>query len=375
MILLHTITTATFNEGVFGTPVLQTPGMLAVGSMEMLTTLVCLLLMIYTVESLRREQGTGLAAIHYATPTRTSALLFGKAIANSLVGLVIVLANLVACLIVLAVQGKVRIDLWPFALVWGLLLLPTFLLWTSFITACFSLTNNREATCGLGLARDCHRLHAAAHHSHELGRQLAPVGRRSLERHGHPRIDRTALILNRVMALGLSVFFIVLAVDWFRRCDVDPGRVWTRLYPKALLMRALAVSPYAVVPLVAGIMLGYEVGHGFEGGTAKKDHKDYWRKNLATWKDVPVPALAAVDLNLDLYPQHHSFHSQGAFEFENHQTTPLRRIPLTGGDHWSNVSWTMNDQDYAPDQSLISLHLHAAKGTGTRRESQNRLLV
>ncbi|HEV8067853.1 MAG TPA: M1 family aminopeptidase [Planctomycetaceae bacterium] len=354
LILLQTITTATFVEGAFGTPLLQTPGTLAVGSMNILTTLVCLLLMFYTVESLRREQGTGLASIHYATPIRTSALLFGKAMANSLVGVAIVLANLVACLIVIAIQGKVHIELWPFALVWGLLLVPTFLVWTSFITAAFSLTNNREATYGFGLGA-------------LIGTGYLQLGTKHMSwvanwplwsavhwsDMGVLEFDRSALILNRVMVLGLSVFFTVLAVGWFRRRDVDPGRVWTRLYPVALLKRALALSPYAVVPLVAGIILFNQVGHGFEGRAAKKDRKDYWRKNLATWKDVPIPALAAVDIDLSLDPQHHSFHSQGTYEIENQRTTVLRQIPLTAGDHWNDVSWTMNGKDYTPDNRSL----------------------
>ena len=354
LILMQTITTATFIEGAFGTPLLQTPGSLAVGSMGILTTLVCLLLMFYTVESLRREQGTGLASIHYATPIRTSALLFGKALANSLVGVVIVLANLVACLIVIAVQGKVRIELWPFALVWGLLLLPTFLLWTSFITACFALTNNREATYGFGLAAlvGTGFLQLLTTHMNWVGNW--PLwGALHWSDMGIFEFDRTALILNRVMALGLAVFFTVLAVNWFRRSDVDPGRVWTRLYPKALLKRALMLSPYAAVPLVAGIALAYQVGHGFEGNAAKKARKDYWRKNLATWKDVPVPALTAVDLDLDLDPQDHSFHAHGTYEIANQHDAPLRWIPMTAGDEWKDVSWTMNDKEYKPDNRSL----------------------
>jgi ABC-2 type transport system permease protein len=355
LILLQTIGTASLAEGAFGTPLLQTPGTMAVSTMNTLTLLVCLLLLFYTVESLRREQGTGLASIHYAAPIRTSALLFGKALANSLVGVVIVLANLVACLIVIAIEGKVRLELWPFAVVWGLLLLPTFLVWTSFVTAVFSLTNNREATYGVSLGAIVLTgyLQLATKHMNWVGNWpiWSAVHWSDM---GLLEFDRTALVLNRLMVLGLAVFFTALAVGWFRRREVDPGRVWTRLYPSALLKRALAVSPYAVVPLVAGVILYNQVGHGFEGRAAKKDRKDYWRKNLATWKDVPIPALAAVDLDLVLDPQHRSFHVQGTYDIANQRTTPLRQIPLTAGDHWKNVSWTMNGKDYQPqNRSLL----------------------
>jgi ABC-2 type transport system permease protein len=353
LILLETITVSTLAEGAFGTPLLQTPGTMAVSSLSVLTVLVCLLLMFYTVESLRREQGTGLASIHYATPIRTSALLFGKALANSLVGVVIVLANLVGCLIIIRIQGKVRLELWQFALVWGVLLLPTFLVWTSFITAAFSLTNTREATYGLGLAAliGTGWLQRTSY-ANWVG-NWPVLGAIHWTDMGVLEFDRTALILNRVMVLGLTVFFTAMAVGWFRRRDVDPGRVWTRLYPMALLKRGLALSPYAVVPLVAGILLFSRVGNGFEGRAAKKDQKDYWRKNLATWKDVPIPALAAVDLDLDLDPQQSSFHVQGTYEIANQHTTALRQIPLTAGNHWKNVVWTMNGKDYEPENHSL----------------------
>ena len=73
------------------------------------------------------------------TPVRTAAILFGKALANSFVGVVIVLAMGLACLILLGIQGRVGLELWPFVLVWGLLLVPTFLGWTAFVTAVLSV--------------------------------------------------------------------------------------------------------------------------------------------------------------------------------------------------------------------------------------------
>jgi ABC-2 type transport system permease protein len=353
LILLQTIGTSMFAEGAFGTPILQTPGSIAVATMNTLTLLICLLLMFYTVESVRREQGTGLASIHYATPIRTSALLFGKALANSLVGLAIVLATLVGCLIVIAVQGKVHVTLWPFALIWGVLLLPTFLVWTSFVTAAFSLTNNREATYGIGLGVLIFTGYR------QMTTQMNWVGNWLIWNSVHwtdmgvLEFDRRALVLNRVMVLGLSVFFTVLAVGLFRRRDFDPGRVWTRLYPVALLKYGLKLLPYAAVPLVAGVVLYFQVRDGLEGAATKKAQKDYWRKNLATWNEVPLPMLAAVDLDLTLDPERHYFHSTGTYEIVNHRQTPLRQVPLTAGSHWENVSWTMNGDDYTPDNRSL----------------------
>ena len=119
IILLQTIGTSLVSVGVFDTPLWLTSGTLAVGSMNTLTLLVCLLLLFYTVESLQRERHTRFAAIHHATPVQTASILFGKSIANSMVGAVILLAALIGCAIVLLVQGRVGFELRPFLLTWA----------------------------------------------------------------------------------------------------------------------------------------------------------------------------------------------------------------------------------------------------------------
>ena len=92
LIILETIGTNMIGVGAFQTPILLTSGTIAVGSMNTLTLLVCLLLLFYTVESLLREQHTRLGSIHYSAPIRSAAILFGKCLANSMVAVVIMLA-------------------------------------------------------------------------------------------------------------------------------------------------------------------------------------------------------------------------------------------------------------------------------------------
>ncbi len=151
LILLQTLGGSLVALGPFQTWVLLTPGTLAVRMMNTLTLLVCLLILFYTVESLQREANTGFGSIFHATPVGSGSILFGKALANSLVGVAILLACLAGCLIALLVQKTVPISLEPFVLVWGLLLLPTFLLWSSFVMAVHALTKNRYASYGIAL--------------------------------------------------------------------------------------------------------------------------------------------------------------------------------------------------------------------------------
>ena len=117
-----------------------------------LTLLVSMLILFYTTESLERERSTGFGAIAYSTPLRTAALLAGKALANTVLGVTIVLASFIGSLGMLAWQGHVPLDPVPFVLVWGLLLVPTFLVFTAFVSAVQAVTSNRYLTYTVGLA-------------------------------------------------------------------------------------------------------------------------------------------------------------------------------------------------------------------------------
>ncbi|MFL6293299.1 MAG: ABC transporter permease, partial [Thermoanaerobaculia bacterium] len=151
LILLQALGTAMIARGRFQTRILLTPGQLAVDSMGVLTTLLCLLLMFYVTESLERERSTGLASLAYSAPIPTASILFGKSLANSLVGAVVLVAAFLGCAIALLVQGKVGLSLVPFLLIWGLLVLPTLLLWTSFVTCVQAVAKQRFVTYGVCL--------------------------------------------------------------------------------------------------------------------------------------------------------------------------------------------------------------------------------
>ena len=59
--------------GPFDAPLLVTTGAFAVTTIDLITVLICLVLLIYTVEALGRERRTGLEPLLYATPPATSA--------------------------------------------------------------------------------------------------------------------------------------------------------------------------------------------------------------------------------------------------------------------------------------------------------------
>ena len=105
-----------------------------------------------------------------------------------------------------------------------------------------------------------------------------------------------------------------------------------------------------MLPLVAGIWLALEVSWGHEGGAAKKQAKDYWRKNLATYRDAKVPDLKHVDLHLDLFPERSRYHVTGTFDLVNQTEQPLREVLLTGGLHWEKLSLDPRRPAVHPDE-------------------------
>ncbi len=349
IILLQVIGTATFAVGAFDTPLLLTAGTLATGAMNTLTLLITLLLLFYTVESLEREKNTGFGAMFFTTPVRTASILLGKALANSFVGIVVLLAAFLGSAIVILAQGKMPVDPRPFLLIWGLLLVPTFIAWTAFTSALWALTGNRFTTYGIALG-----VLMLTGYLQMIGKMSwvgnwdlwSAVGWSDL---GVFELDRKALLLNRLMVLGLAGFFITLTARVFARRSFDTVRLMDRLRAGALLRGSLPLIPSLVVVLVSGAFLAGAVDEGFQGKSTEKLMKDYWRKNLATWKDAPLPGIARVDLDLNLEPHDRAFQTSGTYLLVNRLDHDLRQIPLTTGLDWKDQEWTLDGESVKPE--------------------------
>lgn len=349
LILLQTIGGNVFALGPFGTYLMATSGGIAARMMNTLTLLVSFLLLFYTVESHQREKNTGLASIADATPVRTASVLFGKSVANAVVGVAVLLGCFLGGAIVILVQGQAPLQVTPFVITWGLLLIPTFLFWTCFVTAVVSITRNRYATYGIGLIvlSLTGWLQFRQKMNWVFNWDIWNVARWSDM--GPYQMDRPALILNRLLVLSMAGFFVVIAVRFFARRDADPVRIIHRLRPAALWGTAMRLAPFALVPAVLGTSLGVMVSRGRESEFAKKKMHDYWKQNLATWKDAPNPEIVDVDVKVKLDPAGSRFSTVGRYTLSNGHETPLRQFALTAGPHWKNLKWTMNGKEYKPD--------------------------
>src|SRR5262249_23633960 len=163
--------------------------------------------------------------------------------------------TLLAAGIAMAVQHRVRFDIQPFAVVWGLLVVPTFILWNAFVMMVMSLVRNRYTTYAIGFAalavtgwlpvRD----NMTWVWNWDLWNVLQWSDRGTFE------VNRSALVMNRLLALALSALFIVVAVRFFPRREGDPLQIGTRLASGAFRRQLLVPALFAVPPLVIAIAL------------------------------------------------------------------------------------------------------------------------
>ena len=356
LILLQTIGNTFLQLGAFDTPLLLTPGMAAVGSMNTLTMLVAFLILFYTVESLIREWRTGLAPIYYSTPARTAALLAGKALANAIVGVAILLACYLGASVVMAFQGKVAPWPGPFLLVWGLLLVPTFIVWSAFVTLVFAVSRNRYTTYGVGLATMTYTGWKQFRGEMNWVGNWNLWGSATWSDFAGIDPNTIALLLNRLLWLLVAALCIVVTVRLFPRQEFDSGRILDRLRARNLLRAGLRLSPAWVPVIVIAVVLGVMVSQGPQGGASERRNEEYRGRNLITWGEAESPWLTAVDIDLQLEPDDHWFSVEGRYEMTNRTDRPMRRFPLSVGDHFRNIEWTLNGDPYEPE-NWAKLHV------------------
>ncbi len=349
LVVLNCTVDAIYAVGAFDTPLLLTPGVSAVGSLVELMFTLCLLLMFYTVESLRRERSTRIAAITSATPVPTSAMIIGKALACSAVGGVTLVAVLLTCFVLLIRQGIVPLDPLPYAVVYGLLLGPTVLFWCGFVALAFAITGSRFTTYALAIAVMIASAIVLATGKMSWVWNWSLSGALRWSDIAPFELNQTPLILNRILILIVAVLLLILTTKIFPRRVFDSIRIIERIQPNALLRTTLRLSPLILVPFVLGLALHKGINRGPQGKRIERWQKHYWQRNHATWLDAATPDLVSSDIQLELEPERRWFSTRGIFELQNNTEKPMLRIAITGGPHWKNLQWRLNEISYVPE--------------------------
>ena len=337
-------------------PVWLTAGGIATGTLPVITFLGGLLLLFSTVESARRATATRFDALLYSTPVRTGALLLGQGLAQVVLAGTMLVLCVALSLALLAAQGSEWVEIRPFVLVWGGLLLPSLLLWSAFVAALYALVRSAAATLAAGLGLLLLSGYQAMSGGATWVTNWTLTGALRWSDLGTFSLNGQALALNRLLALGLALLCAALAVRSFARRIPDAIAAHHRRRPAGLLRGALRLTPFALVPLAAGGILAARIANGFQGEAAAERARAYWRQNVATWEDVEPAAVRHVDVRIDLEPRRRSAVIAGTFDLVNRTAAPMHRLPFTVGPSFGPVTWTL-DGTAARAEDRSGLHV------------------
>ena len=248
------------------------------------------------------------------------------------------------------VQGMHDFSFLPFVIVWGFLLLPTFIAWSSFVMAGLSITANRYTTYALSLAA------LAFTGWRQMNGEMNWVGNWNLwgaltwSDFGSVDPNGSALLLNRLFWLMVMAFLIALTVRIFPRREHDSGRTLDRLRPvPAPEDGACGLSPIAIPAILLGTSLYGRVADGHQGKAATERDENYWGRNLATWSEKDTPQIAGADIDVTLDPPARHFSVEGEYKLVNWTEEEMTRFPMSVGDHFENIEWTLEGEAHEPE--------------------------
>lgn len=353
LILVQTWFASMLTLGPLDTSLLMTGGSAAAMVFLVVNMFLVLLMLFYTVESLYREQRCGLDGITRAAPVPTAGWLAGKALANAVAALAIVACAAAAILLTLLVQRfrtgiAVPLDLPAVVLILGVLVAPTLVVWTAFVTLLTAIVRNRFAVYGLGLAAFVATLNVRGFEWYTWVTAWDLGGGLPWSELDRLAVVWPALVANRLIMLLLAAVLIALTLVLWPRRQPDLRGMADRLRPAAL-WRAARLPLLMALPLVAlGIWTGQKIRSGYEGTPARDAAKAYWRRNSRTWEDVPPPALDRVDAEVKLFPERRGLAVTGTIVLRNPHREPLAEIPLTIGRHLTSRDWTVDGHPVDP---------------------------
>lgn len=341
---------AIMQPGPLDTTVLVTSGNFAARSFPFVTFCTCLLALFYGTDALERDRTARAESFIFGSPLRLSAWLTGKVLACTAAAILVLASTFLGMCGAMAWQGQVWPQAWPLVCIWGLLLFPTFIFWSAFIAFVRAFTPNRSTALGIGFAfmalifwLQIKGYTNWANNWSLIGQTVVWSDISTFE------MQRPALVWNRVGALCAAFLLLTIASLKLNRREVDHLQARSRRNWHSFAVR-YAPAILAAVPLclVSGWLYS-QVRKGPGGAVARKQEKDYWKRNVMTFYDFKSPSVDSVDLDLALQPNEGSFHLKGKYTVRNHHDKPIREFPVTIGRHLSNISWIWDEKGYVPE--------------------------
>lgn len=324
---------------VYGSVPVLTAGGVAINALPAVTVLTCLFLLFVIVESLHRDRATGFEAIVFSSPVPTLSFIMGKALAAiALIGVFTTVCVISGSVLLLTQTGPV-VSLWPLLLVFGAVLGPTYVLWTAFVTAVMSLVQSRTAALAVGFVALLLTAAQFIRGSMTWVTNWPLLGSLRWTEFALFPLDGEALLLNRVLALGLAVALFGAARFLFVRTERDPAAARARRTPAAVGRLVLRASPLVALPMFTGAFLAVRVHDAYDGPVVERAAAAYEATNQRQWASVIPAVIAHIDAEVVLDPTSRALRVDGTYDVVNRTATPMERLPFTIPYAFGPVVW------------------------------------
>ncbi len=312
----------------YGLPLLTSAGDFAVRTIPVVTVLVCLYLLFTVVEMMHRDRATGFESLALSSPIPTTAMLSGRGIAALTLVVVLLAVCVVGGIGAAVLQPGARIEAGPLLLVFGLVLAPTFILWTSFVMAVMVVVRQRTSALAIGLAT---LVLTAAHF---MGGGMTWLSNWPLwgalrwTDFGPFPLNGPPLLLNRLLALGSAALCFAVASRAFARTERDVSRGKERRRPVHVLRAGWRLAPLAVVPAVAAGLLAVRIDRAAPArGASVASAASEGLPATGAREGAPFGTrLAHIDLTIELKPQARTMDARGTYDVENRGASTLQAL-------------------------------------------------
>jgi ABC-type transport system involved in multi-copper enzyme maturation permease subunit len=360
--------------GPLDTTILVSSGNFAARSFSFVTFCTVLLALFFGSDAMERDRVNRVDTFIFSSPINSSAWLFGKTLACALAGFAVILASFVGLCVALIWQREILPEFQPLFIIWGLLLVPTFFFWSSVIALIRAVTPNRAASLGLGMLVLAMTIYSNIRGYNNWAVNWALNGPTVIWSDiSRFESQRTAIIANRINTILAGIFLLTLASIRLRRMDIDLVAHKSRRRFNTIL-KIYAPALVAFLPcLILGTWIYAQVRTGPQGSVIRKQSRDYWRRNVATFFDFKSPTIDETNVDIHIKPGDSSFVLSGSYMIRNQQDKAIREFPVTLGQHLRNAKWMIDDKPFEPENRSGLLIIKKLDGTELKPGEQMKL--
>jgi ABC-2 type transport system permease protein len=300
----------------YGSPLVPLSSGYAANSVRPLLILLCGVIIFYTGEMIHRDRELRVEAAIWSKPVPDWVLLLSKFAAILLLALGLVLLVGLTAIILQLFRGS-TVDLFPYLIIYTVILLPTLVFMTGAAVTLNVLLRDKYIAHAVGIAASVGLFYLLSQgHNNWLWNPVL-YGLWTYSDMSGLEPYRTGLLLHRIYWLAFTVAGLALAHYFFRR---NPVR------RRANASRAAVAAAAVIVAVVAGFAIKREINRG--------EQREWWPGVLARYekqfaeiyRDAPQPEWSRVDLRVELDPLRSAFFARASFELVNRGKQPVKTI-------------------------------------------------